>query len=128
MEQNNETNLQTQDNMVETAEIKKKISFFQEVIQNLQLIWRLIKDPNVPIALKLIPAGTLVYLIMPIDVLPDAFLGLGQLDDLGVLLVGLKAFVEMAPKDIVAQHRKELRGELLESDKELSHSIIIDQK
>lgn len=128
MEQNNDINLQTQENTIETAEIKKKITFFQEVIQNFQLIWRLIKDPNVPIVLKLIPAGTLVYLIMPIDVLPDAFLGLGQLDDLGVLLVGLKAFVEMAPKDIVSQHRQELRGELLGSDKELSHSIIIDQE
>ena len=96
--------------------------------QNLQLIWRLIKDPEVPLVVKLFHMGALVYLIMPIDVLPDAFLGLGQLDDLGVILLGFKMFVDMAPKDIVARHRQALRSDLLESDKELNHSIIIDQE
>jgi uncharacterized membrane protein YkvA (DUF1232 family) len=30
-------------------------------------------------------AGALLYLVSPVDVIPDWFIGIGQLDDLGVL-------------------------------------------
>lgn len=122
-----ENNNSKENGAVEKADLREKISFFQEALQNLQLIWRLFKDPEVPVAVKIIPVGALFYLIMPIDFLPDAFLGIGQLDDLGVLLLGFKAFVEMSPKDVVARHRTELQAELGVSDKEVASSIIIDQ-
>lgn len=123
MEENNKS----QNESVNAADLREKISFFQEALQNLQLIWRLFRDPEVPLAVKIIPLGALFYLVMPIDLLPDAFLGIGQLDDLGVLLLGFKAFVEMSPKDIVARHRAELLTEMGLGDKEVAKSIIIDQ-
>jgi uncharacterized membrane protein YkvA (DUF1232 family) len=37
-------------------------------------------------------------------------LGLGQLDDLAVLLLGFKLFMEMCPNGAVQRHRDELAG------------------
>jgi uncharacterized membrane protein YkvA (DUF1232 family) len=54
--------------------------------ENLRLTWRMLRDPRVaPYAKVLLPVLALVYLISPIDFIPDMILGLGQVDDLGVI-------------------------------------------
>jgi uncharacterized membrane protein YkvA (DUF1232 family) len=53
-------------------------------------------DPRVPLALKLIPALAALYVAMPIDIGPDFIPILGQLDDVAILLIGLKAFTDLA--------------------------------
>jgi uncharacterized membrane protein YkvA (DUF1232 family) len=53
----------------------------------LVLFKRLLGDPRVPRARKLLLAATLVYLAVPIDLVPDFIPVAGQLDD--ALLVGL---------------------------------------
>ncbi len=49
------------------------------------------------------PLATLVYLFLPVDLLPDPVLGLGQVDDLVLILLGLKMFVSLCPPDVVAE-------------------------
>lgn len=82
------------------------------IIRDLRLAWRLLQDQRVPIVTKLIPAVVVVYIISPIDLIPEFFLGLGQLDDLAVFLLGVKAFVSFAPATIVAQHIRNLGARL----------------
>jgi len=53
--------------------------------------------------LLLIPA---LYLVFPFDFLPDVMPGLGQLDDLGVILLALQAVVRVCPHAAVAFHRR----------------------
>jgi len=48
------------------------------------------EDPNTPTAPKLSIAGSLLYLVSPADVIPDAIPFIGQVDDIGVLLAALK--------------------------------------
>jgi len=81
-----------------------------EILKYGRLIWRLWQDSRVPIWLKLIPPATLVYLFLPLDLFPDPLLGLGQLDDLAVILLGLRLFVALAPKEVVHQHLLEMAG------------------
>ncbi len=76
--------------------------------RNARLIWRLLRDKRVAIWAKAIVPATVVYLLAPIDLLPDAVLGLGQLDDLTVLLLGAKLFMDVCPKEIVQQHLAEM--------------------
>ena len=47
------------------------------------------------------------YLIFPVDLLPDFIPVLGQLDDLAILALGIKLFIELCPKDIVREYRGE---------------------
>ena len=76
-----------------------------EFVRTLRLVWRLLQDSRVGLGPKLVPVGALLYLFSPIDLLPDFIFGLGQLDDLGIILLGIKLFFELCPKEIVAEHR-----------------------
>jgi uncharacterized membrane protein YkvA (DUF1232 family) len=80
------------------------------IIKNARLVWRLLRDPAVPAALKTIPPATLLYLLFPFDFLPDLALGLGQLDDVAIILLGLKLFIELCPQDIVRHHLREMNS------------------
>lgn len=74
------------------------------LLKNVRLGWRLLRDPLVPTWIKLIPLGAALYVVLPIDLFPDVFIGLGQLDDLGVLVLGLRTFISMCPTQIVQRH------------------------
>lgn len=78
------------------------------VIKNARLVWRLLRDPDVSAWLKTIPLATLLYLLFPIDFIPDLALGLGQLDDIAIILLGLKLFIELSPQEVVRHHLREM--------------------
>jgi len=78
------------------------------ITRNLRLIWRLMMDRRVPLSLKMIVPATLLYLISPVDLAPDLFLGLGQLDDVAIVLLGLALFLQLCPRAIVQQHLREI--------------------
>ncbi len=84
--------------------------FLADLIRQIRLLWRLLNDPRVPAWVKIIPAVVLLYLILPIDLIPDLALGLGQLDDLAVILVGLKLFHDLSPSAVVREHEADLAG------------------
>ncbi|MBK5201846.1 MAG: DUF1232 domain-containing protein [Spirochaetaceae bacterium] len=48
-------------------------------------IWEAFKSPNTPVAFKALLIGSLLYLILPFDVVPDIIPGIGLIDDVGVL-------------------------------------------
>lgn len=59
--------------------------------------WRLLRDGRVPAWQKAIPVLTALYLLSPIDVLPEAIIGpFGLVDDFVVVLLALKAFNHLA--------------------------------
>ena len=75
----------------------------------LRLAWRLFRDPRVAPRLKtVVPALAALYVLSPVDVLPDFLLGAGQLDDLGMIglaLVFLTRLVpRLAPPHVLAEH------------------------
>ena len=49
-----------------------------------------------------------LYLVSPIDLLPDAIIGIGEIDDLVILYAGLRLFVFLSPAHVVAYHRAAL--------------------
>lgn len=91
-------------------DVKRLAGFLNEIISQIRLVWRLLTDQEVPAWVKFIPPLAILYLLSPVDIVPDPILGLGQLDDLAVLLLGFKLFVEMSPRGVVQRHRDELAG------------------
>lgn len=75
-----------------------------------QLAWRLLFDKRVAVVSKIIPLLTLLYVVFPFDPIPDLVLGLGQLDDVAILLIGLRLFVSLCPADLVDEHKLALGG------------------
>lgn len=81
---------------------------FSETLQQVKLAWNLMLDKRVPLPTKFIPVAALVYLVSPPDLIPDIFLGLGQLDDLAMLMLGLRVFFELAPDAVMREHLQRL--------------------
>ncbi len=52
-----------------------------------------------------VPILALVYVLFPIDVIPDVIPGLGQIDDIGVVLLALQMLVQFVSSDIVDDYR-----------------------
>lgn len=69
----------------------------------IKLIMRLMGDKRVSPLLKLVPVGTLVYLVVP-DLIPFV------IDDAAVIGVGMTLFVELCPQHVVDEHMRALRA------------------
>lgn len=69
------------------------------------LLWRsLAKDGRTPLATKIFPWAALLYLLVPIDIVPDFVPLLGQLDDIGIILLLISIAMKVVPKDLWQEH------------------------
>jgi uncharacterized membrane protein YkvA (DUF1232 family) len=69
-----------------------------------RLIWRLWHDPRVPLRLKALIIGAVVYFFLPVDFLADFLSLVGQVDDITLLLLSGYFFIRWSPKAVVAEH------------------------
>jgi len=76
---------------------------FRDVANQIKLILRLMADPRVNLFFKLLPIGSLIYLIFP------DFFPLNPIDDALVIGLGTYMFVELCPPDVVQEHKDALR-------------------
>jgi uncharacterized membrane protein YkvA (DUF1232 family) len=76
-----------------------------------RLGWRLFRDHRVPTLLKSMVILTLLYVVSPVDAIPDLFLpGIGYIDDVTLLLLAGYCFIRWSPADVVAEHVKAIGG------------------
>ncbi len=67
------------------------------ILRDVVTAWRLLWDPRVPMTLKmLLPIAAALYWISPLDLLPGL-----PFDDIAIMLLALRAFVQLAPKEAV---------------------------
>ena len=69
-----------------------------------RLAWRLLRDSRVRRPYRDLLLGGLGYLLSPIDLVPGFIPGVGQLDDLAIVLLSLKGTLKAAPHAVAAQH------------------------
>ena len=97
--------------MTNQTSAQSNVGLLSEIFRNAQLAWRLLIDRRVGLGLKLIiPGLMLAYMISPVDLLPDVLPLVGQVDDLAILVLSIKLFVELCPKNVVAEIRAGLAG------------------
>jgi uncharacterized membrane protein YkvA (DUF1232 family) len=94
------------------------VALVARVPRYLRLGWLLVQEPAVSGRGKAVLAGALGYAVSPIDPVPGFIPVLGQLDDLAVLLLGVRAALRSAPPELAEQHLKTagLSHEQLETD------------
>ena len=88
-----------------------KAGALTQFVRTLRLVWRLFNDARISLFPKLIVPAAILYVLSPVDVMPDVILGLGQLDDLGVLALATALFIEFCPRAIVEEHRRAIAAE-----------------
>ncbi len=85
-----------------------RILLDRDIRTRLRLAWRLLRDERVPAVKFLAPALLLLYVVSPIDLIPDIFLGIGQTDDLGMAVVVASLIARiipaLAPEHVVVEH------------------------
>ena len=77
----------------------------------ISLFWRLLRDARVPLGAKLLLPGLGLYLLSPLDIIPDFIPVVGYLDDLLVLLLGLWLFLRLCPRELFHEHLRRLMEE-----------------
>jgi uncharacterized membrane protein YkvA (DUF1232 family) len=94
-----------------SSDLQETAGFLGGLVKQARLAWRLLNDGRVPGWVKMIPVAGLVYFLSPIDLIPDLMLpGLGEIDDVVILLLALKVFVDLSPPGIVREHLEDLWG------------------
>lgn len=68
------------------------------------LLGRLIKDSRVPIAEKALFAAAIVYVIMPLDFIPDFIPFVGQIDDVYLVALTLLRLINRTDESIIREH------------------------
>ena len=77
--------------------------FFHDLTLRIKLILRLLGDRRVNPFLKLLPIGSLIYLLVP-DIAP------GPIDDAAVIWLATYLFVELCPPEVVQEHLETLNA------------------
>jgi len=94
-----------------SADLLESAGFLGGLVKQARLAWRVLNDRRVPAWVKLIPVAGLIYLVSPIDLIPDLMLpGLGELDDIAVLILAVKMFLDFSPPGVVNEHLENLFG------------------
>jgi len=83
----------------------KTPSIIRLYFDQIRLTWRLLKDRRVAWWMKSVALLPILYLIFPIDILPDFIALLGQLDDFAIFYAGMRLFESIVPAYIVKEHR-----------------------
>ncbi len=70
-----------------------------------KLLTRLMRDPRVPTRPKVAVGGVLLYLVSPIDLIPELVMPIvGQVDDLLLIAFALDRLVKAAGPSVTAEH------------------------
>lgn len=85
-----------------------------------RVVWGIIRDPRTPVGLKGLLLAALAYVVMPVDLIPDAIPILGQADDLTVLLLVLDMFIQNAPPEVRAEHTTRAKNGTADLDQDLA--------
>lgn len=86
-------------------EAKGRMSNFLMFLPNMvMLLGRLLKDARVPSAEKALFLAAIVYVISPLDFIPDIFPFIGQIDDIYVVALTLLRLVNRTDETVVREH------------------------
>lgn len=70
----------------------------------LRLVRLLITDHRMPLAVRAILPVLVLYLALPIDIIPDFIPVLGLLDDVFLLVVGVHLLLRLTPQGLLESH------------------------
>jgi uncharacterized membrane protein YkvA (DUF1232 family) len=88
------------------ASLLSRVSLVRTLASGVKLAVRLMREPQVPLPLKVIIPAAIVYIFSPLDFIPDVLPVIGELDDLGILVLALAGFLRLCPTQAVEFHRR----------------------
>lgn len=89
----------------EKTELKGRMRGFLMFLPNmLKLLGNLLKDARVPLAEKALFAAAIVYVVVPLDFIPDVFPFIGQVDDVYLVALTLLRLINRTDEKVVREN------------------------
>ena len=89
----------------EKTEIKDRMRGFLMFLPNmLKLLGNLLKDGRVPLAEKALFAAAIVYVVVPLDFIPDVFPFIGQVDDVYLVALSLLRLLSKTDESVIKEN------------------------
>jgi uncharacterized membrane protein YkvA (DUF1232 family) len=80
------------------------MGYVSELPRFLRLLWGLVTDARVAMIDKVLVAGAIAYIVMPVDLIPDFIPFLGEVDDVYLLVLALRRLLQNAGKSVLLAH------------------------
>ena len=78
--------------------------YIRQLPHYLRLLGGLVADHRVAVLDKLLVIGAIVYIVTPIDLIPDIFPFFGEIDDLDLLVLALQRLISNAGRTVLLDH------------------------
>lgn len=78
--------------------------YMRQLPAYVRLLGGLLTDRRVSRVDKLIVAGAIAYIVMPIDLIPDFIPFFGEVDDVFILILALQRLVQRAGRNVLLDH------------------------
>lgn len=95
----------------------RRIGGWRALLAQAMLAWRLARDKRVPRRTKLILAAPVAYFFTPINLSFGWIPVIGQIDNLGVTMLAIAAFLKACPDEVVLDEAKRLEAEMTSSSR-----------
>ena len=86
---------------------KMKKGPIAKIWDQVSALWQMVKDPSAAWSSKAVAIGALIYLISPIDAIPDVIPVLGLTDDVGVITAAVASLSYALSKYMKKKDREE---------------------
>ena len=81
----------------------KRLALLWALVRNdARLLWRALRHPRAPLWLKLGTLGIVLYVISPIDLIPDVIPVIGVLDDIVLVPLAIRFLLNRLPAHLRA--------------------------
>jgi uncharacterized membrane protein YkvA (DUF1232 family) len=84
------------------------------IVRRVRLMILVVQHPAVPWPAKLVAACSVGYIFSPIQLIPTFIPVIGQLDDLAVLLLGMKLLRRLTPSAILSECESRVQSKVFE--------------
>jgi uncharacterized membrane protein YkvA (DUF1232 family) len=78
--------------------------YMKQLPAYLRLLGGLLADRRVNVVDKLLVAGAMAYIVMPVDLIPDFIPFIGEVDDVFILVLALQRLVANAGRNVLLAH------------------------
>lgn len=92
------------ENVPRTGTKRTVMGSISELPNFLRLLYGLITDNRVAAVDKLVVAGAIAYILLPVDVIPDFIPFLGEVDDVFLLILALQRLIANAGRAVVQKY------------------------
>jgi uncharacterized membrane protein YkvA (DUF1232 family) len=100
----------------EYKKLKKKyfwLRLLMHIPNFFKLAFRLVRDKQVPLYLKIISYAAFIYVLSPYDLIPIVLLPfIGWIEDIIIFYICMKLLVSLSPPEVVDKHVSDIDAEM----------------